>query len=122
VFEDHDFEQGLDDLLFFGCELCDSFELEPKIAVGAAPSAPKINTSALTCRATASRRITSSAGCEAAFDATGSAQIWTGHIWGGPEKLVRSEIWPRLFRILFDESIRSIDIARVLKYRPRDFY
>ena len=36
MFEDHAFEQGLDDLLFFGCELCDGFELEPKISIRAA--------------------------------------------------------------------------------------
>lgn len=63
MFEDHAFEQGLDDLLFFGCELCDGFELEPKISIRATLIGPKINTSALTCRATASRRITSRMSC-----------------------------------------------------------
>ena len=36
VLEDHAFEQCLDDLLFFGCKLRDGFELEAKIAIGAA--------------------------------------------------------------------------------------
>ena len=35
MIEDHAFEQGLDDLLFFGCELCDGFELVPKISIRA---------------------------------------------------------------------------------------
>jgi hypothetical protein len=48
VFEDHAFEQGLDDLLFFGRELGDGFELEAEIAIGTAFIRPKINTSALT--------------------------------------------------------------------------
>lgn len=36
VFEDHAFEQGLNDLLFFWRELGDRFKLELKIAIGTA--------------------------------------------------------------------------------------
>jgi len=56
VFEDHTFEQGLDELLLFGRELGDGFKLKLKITIRTRSSAPKINTSALTCRATASLR------------------------------------------------------------------
>ena len=41
VFEDHAFEQGLDDLFLFGGKLGDGFKLEAKIAIRAALVSPE---------------------------------------------------------------------------------